>query len=146
MIEAAGARWSFFCIRNRAADVIMGAKLDSAAVGPLQEPDPDGQSQRGKGSPRKSSSSSCASPCCYSCFGIRAGVLDPAHFSKTQLRHFHVPPATSAEELQAHSLLGVFSSLQSGCAAPFTWPLPKQLLIRSQKSTIKRLGERTNSI
>lgn len=70
MIEAAVARWSFFCIRILEADVIVGAKLDSLEVGLLPEPDPDGQSQRGKGSPPKSSSSSCASPCCYGCFGI----------------------------------------------------------------------------
>jgi len=76
--EAAVATWSLFCITISEADVIVGAKLGSAAVGPLQEPDADGQSQKGKTSHPKTSSSFCASPCGYSCFGILTGILDPA--------------------------------------------------------------------
>lgn len=43
------ATWSLFCIGIPETDVTVAAKLCSAAVGPLQAPGPDGQSQRGKG-------------------------------------------------------------------------------------------------
>lgn len=66
--------------------------------------------------------------------------------SKTQPRHLHVPPSTAIAELQAQGSLGLFFSMQSGCTVPFTWHIPKQLLIRSQRDTIKRLGECTNSM
>lgn len=66
--------------------------------------------------------------------------------SKTQPRHLHIPLSTSLTELQVQALPGLSFSTQSGCTVPFTWHLPKQLLIQPRRDTIKRLGECTNSI
>lgn len=66
--------------------------------------------------------------------------------SKAQPRHLCVLPSISIAELQAQGSLGLFFSMQSSCTVLFAWRLPKQLLIQSQRDTIKRLGECTNSI
>lgn len=104
MFVAAVVTQSPFCIRIPDADAIVGVKLGSAAVGPLQEPDPDGQSQRGKGLLR-------AQALLVLAFAAIAALASKLAFrilhaqSKIQPRHLHVPLSVSIAELQQQGLL-----------------------------------------
>lgn len=145
VFEAAVTIWSFFCTRIPKAGAVVGAKPGSLQDHCRSQTQQDGSS-RERGDLSRAQALLVLAPAAVGALAYNMVFWILHTHSKTQPRHLHIPLSTSLTELQVQALPGLSFSTQTGCTVPFTWHLPKQLLIQPRRDTVKRLGECTNSI